>query len=377
MRLLLASSVTDSQNTGMGKWTHRTAAALRAQGHDVTVWFGNDVPLTAPEVCKVFLYPVALMGLIVRRRASFDAVIVHEPGGFWYGLARLLWRSLPPIVAMCHNVETKWFGQWLASARAGFAVVPWATRVKAPLCRMWQSAGTILLADHVVCLSSEDRDYVINRLHRSAQHVTQTASGLRREDFAASGARRSGSMMFVGGWFDVKGIRLLPMAFTRVRRCHPHVTLTVVGSGASAERVLSHFSPADRAHVRVVEGTVGTDELRHLYLSHQVFFIPSLSEGSPLSLLEAMAAGCVAVGAAVGGIPDIVRDGKDGLLFEGHDVEAAAGRLSTVFGDPQLLSTLGRAASSRAQEFTWDQTALALQRAAAAAILSELISTPR
>jgi glycosyltransferase involved in cell wall biosynthesis len=116
--------------------------------------------------------------------------------------------------------------------------------------------------------------------------------------------------------------------------------------------------------VGVLKGSADAATLRNLYSTHSVFLMPSLSEGSPLSLLEAMACGCVVVAAAVGGIPDIVRSGTDGLLFERFAVDDATVQLEKVLSDSGLATTLRQSAVARAHAFNWANTARALESAA-------------
>jgi glycosyltransferase involved in cell wall biosynthesis len=373
MRFLLAAAVMSSPHTGMGKWAHRVAGALTEEGHEVTLWFEEDVLSgRAGTAGKVLMYPLKLAQKIINQRDRFDVVVVHEPGGFWYGLARKLSPSLPPLIAMCHNVESKWFGQRVAAAERGLASVPWGTRVKTPLFRTWQTNGTIRLADHVVCLSTEDQIYVERSLGRAADEVTRLVNGVAAEDFVEPGDEVRHGILFVGGWQDVKGSRLLPVIFGKLRERCPHATLTIAGSGAPAEIVTRDFAAADRASVRVVPGTLEAHQLRTLYRAHAVFLMPSLSEGSPLSLLEAMAAGCSVVAAAVGGITDIVRGGTDGLLFEPMDAQDAALKLERLLADATFSASVGRAAVGRARELTWNETARGLARAASAVVTKAL-----
>ncbi len=349
----------------MGKWAYRVAEALEKSDHHVTLWFGRDVVGPAASTfARTIVYPVRLARLLVNRRAEFDAVIVHEPGGVWYGLARKVAPSLPPMIAMCHNVESKCFDQRLRGAGAGYASVPWSTRIKQALFRTWQSNGTIRLADHVLCLSVEDRAYLIGTLGRNPDRVTSVVNGVAPEDFAERTPSVALSILFVGGWLEIKGARLLPVAFRRVRERFSDVRLTVLGSGVPEAAVLRDFDAIDREHVHVTPGPIGASAVRDAYRSHSVFFMPSLSEGSPLSLLEAMAAGTPIVAAKAGGIPDIVRDGTDGLLFEPATPDAAAEILTRVLSDASRARALGLAGRQRACGFSWAGTALGIEQAA-------------
>jgi glycosyltransferase involved in cell wall biosynthesis len=88
------------------------------------------------------------------------------------------------------------------------------------------------------------------------------------------------------------------------------------------------------------------------------FVMPSLSEGLPLSLLEAMAAGLPSVITRVGGMPEVVRDGETGLIVSPGDVAALAERIAFLLGDAGLAAKIGSAARERVlDQFTVDRMA--------------------
>ncbi len=365
MRLLLAADVPPAPRTGMGRWAARVADALAASGHEATVWSSEDLPGTrVAGRFAVATWPAALAARIVRERERFDAVVVHEPGGMWYGLLRRLRPDLPPLVAMCHNAEAKVYGVMREAARRGFArPLPW-TWLATPLWRLPHANATLRLAQRVVCLSAEDEAFLTETLRIPRQRVARTPNGVAPEDFVPhlDGPPRD-RVLFVGGWIDVKGRRLLPPLWRSLRAERPSATLTLAGTGCSAEAVSREFAVADRDSI-AVRPRCDSAELRTLYAGHDVLLVPSLSEGSPLALLEAMAAGTPGVAAAVGGIPDIVSDGVDGWLFPRMDAGAGAARLATALADPDALARVRRTAVERVRAFTWDRVARALAGAA-------------
>jgi glycosyltransferase involved in cell wall biosynthesis len=77
---------------------------------------------------------------------------------------------------------------------------------------------------------------------------------------------------------------------------------------------------------------------------------PSRADNLPLSILEAMAAGLPVVGTRVGGIPELVVDGKTGLLVEPENPRALADALEQLAGDPERARELGRNGAARAAE---------------------------
>ena len=89
------------------------------------------------------------------------------------------------------------------------------------------------------------------------------------------------------------------------------------------------------------------DEVAPFYAAFDAFVLPSGNEGTPVSAIEALAAGRPVVATRVGGVPDVVRDGIDGFLVETGDVEALADRLARLAADPELRARMGEAGRAR------------------------------
>jgi glycosyltransferase involved in cell wall biosynthesis len=91
-------------------------------------------------------------------------------------------------------------------------------------------------------------------------------------------------------------------------------------------------------------------EIAGYYRLFDAFLLPSVSEGTPVSAIEALASGTPVVANRVGGVPDVVRDGIDGFLVDPGDVEGAADRLATLAREPELRRRLGEAGRNRVRE---------------------------
>jgi glycosyltransferase involved in cell wall biosynthesis len=91
-------------------------------------------------------------------------------------------------------------------------------------------------------------------------------------------------------------------------------------------------------------------EVAGLYRLFDAFLLPSVNEGTPVSAIEALAAGTPVVANRVGGVPDVVRDGLDGYLVEPGDIDAAAERLAVLASDPKLRRRLGESGRERVRE---------------------------
>ena len=122
--------------------------------------------------------------------------------------------------------------------------------------------------------------------------------------------------------------------------------LVLVGDGPSMDKVRQTVAGLDRPELVHVLGR-RTDVARIL-AAIDTFALPSLSEGLPLVLPEAMASCLPIVSTAVGGIPKVVDDGETGYLVPAGDEEAMRKRLAELAADHQLASELGQAGRERA-----------------------------
>ena len=101
-------------------------------------------------------------------------------------------------------------------------------------------------------------------------------------------------------------------------------------------------------------GKVPHDEVGWVMSTGDVFVLPSLSEGLPTVVCEAMACGLAVVATAVDGTPEIVDDPATGLLVQPHDADGLAGALARVLDDPVLRSQMGAEALRRSEaDYTW------------------------
>ncbi|MEN3341654.1 MAG: hypothetical protein V7644_1058, partial [Actinomycetota bacterium] len=88
-------------------------------------------------------------------------------------------------------------------------------------------------------------------------------------------------------------------------------------------------------------------DVGRFYAAMDVLLLPSANEGTPVSVIEALAAGRPAVATRVGGVPDVVRDGLDGFLVEPGDVDALAGRLAQLATDADGRARMGAEGRAR------------------------------
>jgi glycosyltransferase involved in cell wall biosynthesis len=158
-----------------------------------------------------------------------------------------------------------------------------------------------------------------------------------------SASERRNVVLFLGRLKSEKGIHELLDAIALLRAAIPDIRLVCAGDG-DLESVARHAERLGVAHAVSLPGWIGPADKQSLMNRAAVFVLPSHAEGLPMSLLEAMAAGLPVVATAVGGIPDVVTDGVNGLLFTPGDTATLERLLRKLMHDPNLRGRLAAAA---------------------------------
>jgi len=167
-------------------------------------------------------------------------------------------------------------------------------------------------------------------------------------------------ILFVGRLVERKGVEYLVRAVAELRRTRP-AHLTVVGEGQWEPRIREAVRECEGEEWVSFTGRVPAADLRALYAGADVFVLPAVvdrkgdTEGLGVVLLEALRFGRPVVASAVGGIPDIVEDGRTGWLVPPGDVKALAGALERVAADPEAArKTAARGRAVTLERFSWD-----------------------
>jgi glycosyltransferase involved in cell wall biosynthesis len=164
-----------------------------------------------------------------------------------------------------------------------------------------------------------------------------------------------GSILFVGRHEPMKGIDTLLRAFAQVSV--PGTHLRLVGEGSvkkPMEALAKELGIQDRVEFL---GFVPMPDVYEEFAQAQIFCGLSRSEALGNVFLEAQAAECAVIGTRVGGIPDIVEDGKTGILTEPDNVEEAAHAITKLLSDEPLRTALAAEGMRHASHFDWSQIA--------------------
>lgn len=348
---------------------HAPGAAYRETLEDLEVWrFPYFWPHRLEALCNGGgILPALRSGWLPKCQAPF--LFMAE----LYGLIALL-RSRKIDLINSHWMIPQGFT--VALAKKGFPRIPHLLTIHSSdvhtLRRLpgGRTASRFILksADHVITVSRflhqklrdlTGRDVDARVLPMGVNTATFVRHDDRRELRQQHDITAGSVVLYVGKLIEVKGVSTLLKAMPLLRQVSD-VQLLIAGSGvlrSELERDVRDMSLTE--HVRFY-GTLDHDRLSELYRLCDVVVVPSIittrqeTEGMPVVILEAMAAGCPVVASDVGGISDVVDHGRNGFLVPSEDAGALADALLRVF-DPTAASAMRAHALETAQSYDWQR----------------------
>ena len=281
------------------------------------------------------------------RRRSYDVVHVHWPVphalfGWW---ARKACGAA--MVTLWYGVELRWVKSRLPWLKA---FVRWALRT----------------SDSVVAISNATAREIAELVHRPVPVIPYAVGFAAAPADLASRSRRTAGdpfvVLFVGNLIERKGVRYLIDAVHRLSLRIP-VRLLILGKGgdgAEGSRLREQVKSLGLEDRVEMPGRVPEPELHRAFARAHVLVLPSIvdargdTEGLGVVLLEAMSYRLPVIASNVGGITDIVADGKTGVLVPPADPAALAAALERLATDAPLAERLAEAGRRYVQEhFSW------------------------
>jgi glycosyltransferase involved in cell wall biosynthesis len=362
LSILLAGDYPPDPTLGSSKVFYKLQEEFVALGHRCDVLLGNEIGgPRSRQIRQAVSASYAVRAIRQRMHLTrYDVVDIASAEGLFIGLLnRIGRRSATPYVCRSNGLEQLNYRRMLEDAGAGLTAKPWTRRVWYPFSRLTQVEWAARLAQRLLLLNTQDRDYALRQGWQPADRIDLVGHGVSSrylEMPPGDAAPRGQGLLFCGSWDHMKGIAYLVTAVERMHAKGARHALTIVGPGVPESTVLSAFSAAVRPSVRVVPRVPEEDVIR-VYRSHDILLWTSTYEGFGLVLLEAMSQQLAVVTTPVGCAPALVRDGENGLLVPPRDPEAIVAGVERLMSDSSLRQRLGAAAARSVAGMTWRATA--------------------
>lgn len=233
----------------------------------------------------------------------------------------------------------------------------------------WNVLGNRLYknSDHVIAVSEYVKDFLTEALKIPESKIDVVYNGIdpcftqaqKESELGKKSFIDAPYLLTVGNIFPVKNHIIAVKAFYEILSVFPDHHLLMAGRTdhecfKNIDDFIKEKGFEDKVHFL---GFVNTEDLVNLYKNAQLLMMPSLTEGCPVTLLEAMSCGTAVVGSGRGGIPEVGADAID-IVEDPHDLSSWVYTISSVMASNKRKKMLREKALERSRDFDWDKAAI-------------------
>jgi len=168
-------------------------------------------------------------------------------------------------------------------------------------------------------------------------------------------------LLFVGGLRPIKGVGYLIKAMSIVKQRYGNIRLLIIGDGEDRQTLEELAKKLNLARCISFLGQVANEAIPEYMIASDILVLPSLSEGFPVTILEAMATGLPIVTTRVRGLPEIVREGKNGFLVEPKNPEQITEKVLLLLENDDLMQKISGNNREKAKHYSWERVAQNLE----------------
>ena len=367
LNILMAAGVPKRREGGVAAIVYNLGREMERLGHQVSYIFLDDLiePGSVSPRFSELVFSYRLGRYIAQNKQKFSIVNLHAPAGLFYGIRRRWNRavSYAPYVMTLHGLEERRVHVMSREVKKGRA---WNYSLRN---RLWHSfyhrprfGWSIRTADGAHTYSRDVWSILQLKYNMDSDRVAYIPNGVESRFFVPREYRDSDSlrMLYAGTWLDQRGIFYIRDTLRNLAGRLPQLTMTFAGCGVPSEEIQRFFGTEMAGRI-VVRPVVAADRMQELYSEHDVFLFPSLMEGLPSALLEAMATGMPVITTETCGMPDIVENEFNGLLIPPANAAAIEQSILRLAGSVELRQRLGEAARETMTRYTWERSARLLE----------------
>lgn len=343
---------------------------LRDLGHDVEV-ITTDLYTETPFVKKEM--PSEVNGISVTRHKAYtvsgEAHYVLAPG--------MVQSFLSKKADIIHTHSYGYFQNHAGWIRERFQSTPWViTPHFHPSWSMWGGAkrktlrefydtvigkGTMESADLITCVSKHEKDMLVSEIGIDEDNIKIIYNGINWNDWQILPDKNifrkqypdisEKFVLFAGRLATNKGLSDLISAMDLVNQKAVDLVITGADMGLGKQLEKEALEKGVRMH-RL--GHIDDETYRSVLAAAEMLVLPSEYEAFGIVLLEAAAAETAVIGTNVGGIPEAMSPGNNGLIVEYNDVDNLSKSIATLLDDSKMCNEMGKAGRLWAKNFSWD-----------------------
>jgi glycosyltransferase involved in cell wall biosynthesis len=335
--------------------TYNMAMHLSRRGHEVHVITSHDDGLSDFDEENGFYI----------HRITWQKIHILGSLSFWLKIFLMIRKIKPDIV----HAQDLYMGipACLTKKILKIPYVVWGqgSDVYCPsLCIRISTKPVLQNADAILALT-ENMKNKLKDIYDSEISVVPNGIDLKEysgEMINSDKDHKTKNILFVGSLYPIKGVQYLIMAMKLVHDKLPDAKLILVGDGKERERLAALSIQFDIQNYVQFVGKIPHKMVQTFMQRADVFILPSLSEGLPNVILEAMACGLPIVASRVGGIPDIITNDVNGYLVEVKDTDDIANKIILLLQNDTLRKKLSDNNKHLVKKYAWDNVIVELEK---------------
>jgi glycosyltransferase involved in cell wall biosynthesis len=276
---------------------------------------------------------------LLRTKNDFDVIHAHShlfSSTNFCALSRRLGSA--PLVVTDHGLHSQRVPRWLQTAYTS-TIAKW----------------TLNSADCVVCYSAHEREALVS-LGINPERVAVIHNGINTDLFKP-GERGEGTnrVLWIGRFNPGKAVIDLVEGFRLLVKDHPTLKLVMIGRGSQKEVIENRIRKLGIAGMVTIRDFVPNTDLPGIYQASDVFVLPSVTEGLPRTVLEAMSCSVPVVCTALPSLVEAV--GRGGILTPPHNPRALADSISAIISDKSFSRKMGECGRDIVtKNYSWEDT---------------------
>jgi glycosyltransferase involved in cell wall biosynthesis len=336
------------QDAGMGRIAWHWRDELRRRGHE----FVHIGPAEVGTLPHRGLFPFKAWHVYKQMNRRADVLLVHEPA------SGVFVRRGIPVAVFSHGLERRNWQQRRSDPTLSEGPLTLRTRLLFPVWRLRQCDRGIRHGDLLLLTNREDCEFAARSYGRRGAGVFLFQNGVDPVSLSMRSTEEPSTftVAFNGSWIPRKGIDTLKASARILNERGLPLRWLLLGTQRDAAAVLHSWPDALRGETRVIP-SFSREQERDLLAGATLFVLPSIYEGQPLSLLQAMAAARCCVATDCCGQRDLIRHGVNGVLFPVGDARRLAHLVEQYFHDRTGRQRLGSQAQSSVRDRLWEDVA--------------------
>lgn len=338
-----------SPNAGMGRVEYYWKIAFEKKGWN----FIHIGPKEIGAIRHPFLFPIKAFLKFKKLNIKPNLVIAHEPCAGFFALMGY------DCVLESHGVEQRYW-DIQKKTHSFSSKYNLKTRILFPLWRLFFCNYGLKKAKKLLLINQEDKAFVEKKYARSDRDILVFKNGYHAipDEIIVPNElyhKKGFTIVFNASWIERKGIELMDKLIHTTIEKGLDVYFLLIGTGKNAGVYKSNLEPAISERVEVIEKFDSKYEPYYLSVSN-LFVLPSLFEGQPLSLIQAMSQGICCVSSNICGQKDIIIHNENGYLFDCGNENEFIDVVSQLYLNPERIKMFGKNAQKSVINRTWNDT---------------------